>query len=80
MPMIAVNGTELYYLDEGPRDAPALVFSSSMFFDADMFQAQADAFAGGHRIIRYDHRNQGRSTKAPRDSSIWTRFRKTRPV
>lgn len=67
MPMIAVNGTELFYLDEGPRDAPALVLSSSMFFDADMFQAQADAFSGAYRIIRYDHRNQGRSAKAPRD-------------
>ena len=67
MPMIAVNGTDIFYLDEGPRDAPALVFSASMFFDADMFSAQADAFSEEYRVIRYDHRGQGRSARAPRD-------------
>ena len=67
MPTIAVNGTEIFYIDEGPRDAPAIVCSASMFFDADMFAAQAEAFAGAYRVIRYDHRNQGRSAKAPRD-------------
>lgn len=67
MPTIAVNGTDIFYIDEGPRDAPAIFCSSSMFFDADMFQAQAEAFSGAYRVIRYDHRNQGRSATAPRD-------------
>ena len=67
MPKLTANGTELFYLDEGPAGAPALVFSPSMFFDADMFAAQAEAFCDRYRVIRYDHRGQGRSARAPRD-------------
>ena len=64
MPRIQVNGTELYYEDEGPRDAPAIVLSHSLFFNADMFQNQAAHFSKAYRVIRYDHRGQGRSAKA----------------
>lgn len=64
MPKIRVNGTELYYIDEGPRDAPALVFSHSLFFNADMFYKQAEYFDKEYRVIRYDHRGQGRSATA----------------
>ncbi|MET1133051.1 MAG: alpha/beta hydrolase [Aeromicrobium sp.] len=67
MPTIDVNGTTLYYEDDGPRDAPVLLMSASMFFDARMFQAQADQFADRYRVVRYDHRGQGRSARAPRD-------------
>lgn len=66
MPTIEVNGTTLYYEDEGPRDAPVLLMSPSMFFDARMFQAQADRFSDRYRVVRYDHRGQGRSARAPR--------------
>ena len=38
MPLIDVNGTQINYLDEGPRDAPAIIFSNSMFFDVTMFE------------------------------------------
>lgn len=67
MPTIDVNGTTLYYEDDGPRDAPALLMSPSMFFDTRMFQAQADQFADRYRVVRYDHRGQGRSARAPRE-------------
>ena len=67
MALIDVNGTQLHYLDDGPRDAPAIVFSNSMFFDVTMFEQQATAFADRYRIIRYDHRGQGGSAKEPRD-------------
>ncbi|WP_286930566.1 MULTISPECIES: alpha/beta fold hydrolase [Aeromicrobium] len=67
MPTIDLNGTTLHYEDEGPRDAPALLMSASMFFDARMFQAQADRFADRYRVVRYDHRGQGRSARAPRE-------------
>ena len=43
MSTIGVNGTTVNYVDEGPRDAPALLFSPSMFFDHRMFAAQAAA-------------------------------------
>lgn len=67
MAAIDVNGTSLHYLDEGPRDAPAIVFSNSMFFDVSMFEEQAKAFGDRYRVVRYDHRGQGGSAKAPRD-------------
>ncbi|MCX7171991.1 MAG: alpha/beta hydrolase [Proteobacteria bacterium] len=64
MPKIQVNGTELFYQDEGPRDAPAIVFSHSLFFNADMFHRQAAHFGKAYRVVRYDHRGQGRSAAA----------------
>lgn len=67
MPTIAVNGTTLHYVDEGPRDARTLVLSPSMFFDTRMFAAQAAALSDRFRIIRYDHRGQGESARDSRD-------------
>lgn len=67
MPTLDVNGTTLHYLDDGPRDAPALVFSPSMFFDGRMFAGQAEAFSDRYRVIRYDNRGQGQSARHPRD-------------
>jgi 3-oxoadipate enol-lactonase len=67
MATIDVNGTTINYADEGPRDAPALVFAHSMFFDHRMFAAQAEAFADGYRVIRYDLRGQGDSQRHPRE-------------
>jgi len=67
MAKINVNGTTLHYLDEGATDAPAIVFSPSMFFDVRMFSAQAAAFSDRYRVVRYDHRGQGDSARAPRN-------------
>jgi len=67
MPTIAVNETMIHYVDEGPRDAHALVLSPSMFFDTRMFAAQAAAFSDRYRVVRYDHRGQGESSRAPRE-------------
>ena len=66
MPLIDVNGTQINYLDEGPKSAPAIIFSTSMFFDVDMFEEQAKTFADRFRVIRYDHRGQGKSAPSPR--------------
>jgi 3-oxoadipate enol-lactonase len=67
MSRIEVNGTMVNYVDEGPRDAPALLFSPSMFFDHRMFAAQAEAFSGRYRTVRYDLRGQGESQRHPRE-------------
>ncbi len=64
MAMIAVNGTELYVQDVGPRDAPALLLCHSLFFNADMFAAQVERFSGEYRVVSYDSRGQGRSAPA----------------
>jgi 3-oxoadipate enol-lactonase len=63
---LSVNGTRLW-VDQTGQGTP-VVFSHSLFFDGTMFAHQQAAFAGTHRIIRYDHRGQGRSDPAPRDA------------
>ena len=67
MSTLEVNGTRINYVDEGPRDASALVFSPSMFFDHRMFAAQAAAFSDRYRVVRYDLRGQGESQRHPRE-------------
>lgn len=61
MPTLSVNGTTLAYDDVGPRDATALVFSHSLFFDRTMFRHQVERFSREYRVITYDHRGQGGS-------------------
>lgn len=68
MPDIAVNGTTIHFVDEGPRDAHALVMSPSMFFDSRMFAAQAAALSDRFRVVRYDHRGQGESARDVREN------------
>lgn len=67
MPTAHVNGTTLHYVDEGPKNAPAVVMSPSMFFDVRMFRAQAAQLSDRYRVVRYDHRGQGDSARHPRD-------------
>ena len=67
MPTLTTDATSIYYEDAGPRDAPALVLSHSLFLGHWMFEAQATEFASRYRVIRYDHRGQGRSARHPRE-------------
>ncbi len=64
MPQATVNGTTLTYSDDGPRDAPVLLFSHSLFFDSAMFHQQVADFRDRYRVICYDHRGQGASSRA----------------
>jgi len=63
MPVVNVNGTTLYYEDHGPKEAPAIVFSHSLFFTTKMFQHQVEEFSKSYRVICYDHRGQGQSAR-----------------
>lgn len=63
MAMIDINDTTIHFVDEGPRDAHAIVMSPSMFFDTRMFAAQAEALSDRYRVVRYDHRGQGESAR-----------------
>nr|MBA3327155.1 alpha/beta fold hydrolase [Solirubrobacterales bacterium] len=65
MPQIDVNDTRLHFIDEGPRDAPALLLSHSLFLDSTMFDGLSERLAGELRVVRYDHRGQGASRRAP---------------
>jgi 3-oxoadipate enol-lactonase len=64
MPKINVNGTTLFYQDQGPKNAPVLVLSHSLFFDQNMFEQQVKHLTKSIRIVRYDHRDQGLSARS----------------
>src|SRR5690348_1803715 len=60
MPMLRVNGTELYYGDTGGR-GPAILFGHGLFWDSSMFAPQIAALKSRYRCVAYDHRGQGQS-------------------
>src|SRR4029077_11226051 len=54
----------LRVIEAGKRDAqPALVFIPGWSTGADIWHHQIDAFAKNHRVIAFDPRSQGESTK-----------------
>ncbi len=61
----APGGACLRYRDEGPRDAPAVVFSNSLGTDLRMWEPQARDLAGRFRVVRYDTHGHGRSDAPP---------------
>lgn len=61
MPLIAANGTQLFYDLQGPEDAPVIAFSNSIGTTVEMWDAQAQALAGRYRVLRYDTRGHARS-------------------
>jgi len=61
MKIIKTATIEINYAQDGPADAPALIFSNSLGSDLSMWQAQADHFKNDYRIVRYDHRGHGGS-------------------
>ena len=63
MPMLRVNGTELYYEDTGGRD-PAILFSHGLFWDTSLFAPQIAALKSRYRCVAYDYRGQGRSAES----------------
>jgi 3-oxoadipate enol-lactonase len=65
MPMIDVNGTTLAYDEAGPKDATAIVFSHSLFFDRHMFDYYLANLSSNYHVVTYDHRGQGESAQAP---------------
>jgi 3-oxoadipate enol-lactonase/4-carboxymuconolactone decarboxylase len=56
---------ELNYRLEGPDGAPVVVFAGSLGTNLAMWDDQAAAFAGTHRVLRYDHRGHGDSPVPP---------------
>jgi 3-oxoadipate enol-lactonase len=60
MPMITVNGVDLYYEDSG-QGAETIVFSHGVLFSTHQFDPQVAALKDRYRVIAYDHRGQGKS-------------------
>ncbi|WP_413289257.1 alpha/beta fold hydrolase [Bdellovibrio sp. HCB337] len=72
MPTVKFNGTDIYYTDNGPQNAPAIVFSPLLYMDASIYQPMIDAFSDEYRVICYDHRGQGQSSRVNKKSDLQT--------
>lgn len=55
------DGVRLFYLDQGPRDGPVVVFSNSLGTDTRLWDPILPLLPKGLRIIRYDMRGHGQS-------------------
>jgi pimeloyl-ACP methyl ester carboxylesterase len=64
MPIVKVNGTELFYEDSGGLGEPIL-FSHGLLWNTSLFAPQVAALKDRYRCIAYDHRGQGKSADAP---------------
>lgn len=61
MKLMTANSVRLHYVDEGPSEAPALVFANSLGTDVRVWDALLDHLPAGFRTIRYDLRGHGLS-------------------
>ncbi|WP_174285857.1 pyrimidine utilization protein D [Sphingomonas bacterium] len=61
----------LFWDEHGPADAPVLILSSGLGGSAGYWQSNLAALAQRHRVIAYDHRGTGRSSReVPGDLTI----------
>jgi pimeloyl-ACP methyl ester carboxylesterase len=80
MPTVKANGVNLYYEDNGPADAPAILLV--MGLGAQMIAWPDELIQGlvgkGFRVIHYDNRDVGmsqRMEKAATPNLVWTMFK-----
>jgi 3-oxoadipate enol-lactonase len=65
-----LNGTHLHFTDDGPRNAPVLVFSNSLGTDQRIWSDVVPAFTDQFRVITYDKRGHGLSGLGDQPISI----------
>lgn len=65
MPLVTTaDGTEIFYKDWGPKNAPTLFFHHGWPLSADDWDSQMMFFlAHGFRVVAHDRRGHGRSTQ-----------------
>ena len=64
MTVFRIEDRALHYRDEGPKDAPALVFSNSLGTDLRTWDPMIAHLPEGFRILRYDTAGHGLSDLA----------------
>ena len=57
-----LSQVRLYYVIDGPADAPVLVLSNSLGTCADMWARQIPTLSQHFRVVRYDTRGHGKSS------------------
>ena len=67
------DGTEIFYKDWGPRDAPTIVFHHGWPLSSDDWDNQLMFFLGeGFRVVAHDRRGHGRSTQTDTGNDMGT--------
>jgi 3-oxoadipate enol-lactonase len=56
-----MSTVELYHVIDGPEDAPVLLLGPSLGTSTDVWERNIGPLAERFRVIRYDHRGEGRS-------------------
>jgi 3-oxoadipate enol-lactonase len=56
-----VSTVELYHVIDGPEEAPVLLLGPSLGTSTDVWERNIGPLAERFRVIRYDHRGEGRS-------------------
>jgi len=70
MPFVEQNGRRTHYRWDGSEAAPVLVFSNSLGTQLSMWDAQIPEFAKVFRVLRYDTRGMGLSTRTNESNTI----------
>jgi 3-oxoadipate enol-lactonase len=70
MQFAKVNGGVKHYLDEGPQNAPCLVFINSLGTDFRIWNDLVQPLIKRYRVIRYDKRGHGLSQLPTRAASM----------
>jgi 3-oxoadipate enol-lactonase len=66
------DGAKLYYESHGPEDAPTLVFVNNFFLICPLWKNFTSRLAERFRVVTFDLRNQGGSSRAKEDLDIET--------
>lgn len=67
---IIINELNVSYHDEGPDDAPVIIFIHGFPLNKNTWNLQLDALKSTYRVIAYDIRGHGDSDSGPNDFSI----------
>src|ERR1700683_2630575 len=70
MPFIEPNGQRTHYRWDGPESAPVLVFSNSLGTQLSMWDTQLPELSKSFRVLRYDTRGMGLSTRTDEPNTI----------
>ena len=70
MPIVHLNGTDLYYRDAGDPTANAVVLLHAFPLNSGMWQRQISALGAKHRVVALDYRGLGQSKPSAEPSTL----------
>ena len=74
MPIVQLNGTDLFYLPPVGQGTPCLVMHGGLGFDHTYLHPWLDPLGDIFDLIYYDHRGNGRSGRPPLDTLTLSQF------